>query len=364
MDDYKYSAIVDWAKKYILENNLEADARFLSENDLCAIHNVSRQTVRQALKVLESEGVIVRMRGSGTFVKAAEPKPEPSSRQNVGIISTYFSDYIFPSIITGIEGVLKQNNIGIQLAITHNRVFEETQAIENMLTQGICGLIIEPSKSALPNPNIKLYEEIKARNIPIVFFNAKYPWSDAPCIAMDDVLAGKIVTDHLFNNGHRNISAIFSLDDMQGHNRYHGFMNSCEEHGLKTAEQNVIWYSTAERDDLFTVNEKKIQAMLDNSTAVVCYNDKLAVDLLGFCRQKGLSVPDDISVVGIDNSKLSTICDIPLTTVQHPHQELGKAAAEKLVSIIRDPLCKCEDVIFTPQLITRDSVRRIGRSAR
>ena len=168
MDDFKYMTIVEWVKESIKNEHLAPGARFYSEKELCDIHNVSRQTVRQALMVLENQDVLRRKRGSGTFVKAAAPKPEPSSRQNVGIISTYFSDYIFPSIITGIEGVLKQNNIGIQLAITHNRVFEETQAIENMLAQGICGLIIEPSKSALPNPNTKLYEEIKARNIPIV----------------------------------------------------------------------------------------------------------------------------------------------------------------------------------------------------
>ncbi len=360
MDDYKYSVIVDWAKKYISENKLQADDRFLSENDLCSIHNVSRQTVRQALKVLESEGVITRVRGSGTFVKGAEIKRDMSARQSVGIISTYFSDYIFPSIITGIESVFKDNNIGIQLAITHNRVFEETQAIENMLEQGICGLIIEPSKSALPNPNIKLYEEIRARNIPVVFFNAKYPWANAPCIAMDDVAAGRMVTDYLFRNGHRKISAIFSLDDMQGHNRYHGFMNSCEEHGLKTAEQNVVWYSTADRADFFVINEKRIESILSNSTAVVCYNDKLAVELLGFCRQKGLRVPDDISVVGIDNSKLSTICDIPLTTVRHPHQQLGKAAAEKLMSIMQGASEDADDIIFVPELVVRDSVRCIN----
>ena len=62
MDEYKYLAIVEWSKNYIKDNQLKPDDRFLSENELCSIHNVSRQTVRQALKVLETENVIAAER--------------------------------------------------------------------------------------------------------------------------------------------------------------------------------------------------------------------------------------------------------------------------------------------------------------
>ncbi|MBR2913241.1 MAG: GntR family transcriptional regulator [Oscillospiraceae bacterium] len=358
MDEYKYLAIVEWAKKYIEEQGLRPDDRFLSENELCSIHNVSRQTVRQALKMLENENVICRVRGSGTFVKEASAAA-PAERLSVGVISTYFSDYIFPSIVTGIESVLKRNNTAMQLSITQNQVFEETQALRNMINHGVSGLIIEPSKSALPNPNRKLYDEIKAKNIPVVFFNAKYPWADFPCVMMDDIEAGKLVTDYLFHSGHKKISAIFALDDIQGHNRYQGYIKSCEEQGIVTAEQNVLWYSTSERASLFSLSESRILSLLKESTAVVCYNDKLAVELLNFCKSRGISVPDDISIVGIDDSKLATICDVHLTTVKHPHQLLGEKAAEQLLSLMQNPKAESKDVLCKPELVIRDSVRKI-----
>lgn len=358
MDEYKYLAIVEWAKKYIEEQGLLPDDRFLSENELCNIHNVSRQTVRQALKMLENENVICRVRGSGTFVKEVSSAPV-GERLSVGVISTYFSDYIFPSIVTGIESVLKKNNTAMQLSITQNQVFEETQALKNMIAHGVSGLIIEPSKSALPNPNRKLYDEIRAKNIPVVFFNAKYPWADFPCVMMDDIEAGKLVTDYLFRSGHQKISAIFALDDIQGHNRYQGYINSCEERGIVTAEQNVLWYSTSERATLFTISESRILSLLKESTAVVCYNDKLAVELLNFCKSKGISVPEDISIVGIDDSKLATICDVHLTTVKHPHQLLGEKAAEQLLSLMQNPKMESKDVLCRPELVIRDSVRKI-----
>ena len=367
MEDYKYLAIVKWAKEYIASKHLQPNDRFLSEKELCEIHGVSRQTVRQALKCLESEDVICRMRGSGTFVKGgvgigsatAAARLQPRDLR-IGVISTYFSDYIFPQIVTGIESVLNDAGIVMQLSITHNQVYEEAQALKTMIANGVQGLIVEPSKSALPNPNTELYQEIRNNRIPLVFFNAKYPWADFPYVAMDDEAAGKTVTDYLFDCGHKRISGIFALDDIQGHKRYGGFMKSCIEHDVRTAEKDVLWFSTAERSAIFLYAQYKLLEMLHQSTAVVCYNDKLAINLLRFCRQHEINVPEDISIVGIDDSRYSSICEVPLTTVRHPHQVLGETAARMLIEQMERPKDHQADTIFRPDLVVRDSVRILG----
>lgn len=358
MDDFKYLAITEWVKNYIEDERLSPGDKFYSEKELCDIHNVSRQTVRQALMVLEGQNVIWRKRGSGTFVKAVKSSTVKNNF-NVGVISTYFSDYIFPSIVTGIEKVLRANNVSMQLSITHNQVFEESQALKTMLTQNIKGLIVEPSKSALPNPNMNLYQEIRSLNIPLIFFNAKYPWSDFPSVSMDDVMAGRLLTDHLFELGHRKISGIFVLDDIQGHKRYQGFMNSFEHHKILTSEQNVLWFSTSEKKTLFTSSRNRILALLSKSTAIVCYNDSLAISLMDFCKKENIKVPDDISIVGIDDSKLATVCEVPLTTVRHPHQLLGELTATKLLEAIENPKADFKDVLFTPELIVRNSAIKV-----
>ena len=361
MEDYKYLTIVEWVKNYIRSQKLKPNDRFLTEKELCEIHGVSRQTVRQALMRLESDNIICRVRGSGTFVRGGT-SDEPKALRSIGVISTYFSDYIFPHIVTGIENVLNSAGYSMQLATTHNDVSEETQALRIMIANGVQGLIVEPSKSALPNPNMELYAELKRQNIPLVFFNAKYPWADMPCVAMDDEAAGKIVTDHLFECGHYRISGIFALDDIQGHKRYSGFMKSCIEHNARAAEKNILWYAAADKDLLFEYSEKKLLEMLENSTAIVCYNDKIAVSLLQFCREHGIGVPDDVSVTGIDDSKYASICDVPLTTVRHPHCELGEAAAKALLDIMETHSAQRQDIIFTPELIVRDSVKQLSGS--
>lgn len=362
MDDYKYLTIVEWVKNYIKLHKLKPNDRFLTEKELCEIHGVSRQTVRQALMRLESENIITRIRGSGTFVKGGVIQEEPKKLKSVGVISTYFSDYIFPHIVTGIESVLNSAGYSMQLAITHNQVFEETQALKSMISSGVQGLIVEPSKSALPNPNTELYRELKMQNKPLIFFNAKYPWADFPYVAMDDEAAGRIVTDHLFDKGHSRISGIFALDDIQGHKRYSGFMKSCIAHNSKAAENNILWYATADRNSLVKYAKDRLLDMLNMSTAVVCYNDKLAVNILQFCKENDIKVPQDVSIVGIDNSKYASICDVPLTTVHHPHRKLGEEAAKMLLDLIDELPDACENKLFVPELITRDSVRELDRT--
>ncbi|ADU23584.1 GntR family transcriptional regulator [Ruminococcus albus] len=357
MDNYKYMLIVDWVKEYIAEKGLKHNDRFLTEKQLCEIHGVSRQTVRQALMMLESENIIVRVRGSGTFVGSRTAVSAPVSvKGSIGVISTYFSDYIFPHIVTGVESVLGAAGCTMQLAITHNQVYEETQALESMLANGVQGLIVEPSKSALPNPNMELYAKLKRENIPLVFFNAKYPWADQPCVAMDDIAAGRTVTDHLFDCGHTAIAGIFALDDLQGHKRYSGYMQSCLRHGIRESERNVMWFATSEREDMFSSAEDKLVSLLKGKTAVVCYNDKIAVRLLKLCRDRDIKVPGDISVVGIDDSRYASICEVPLTTVHHPQKKLGEAAAELLLGMIEGRVDQPRDILFTPELVTRESV--------
>ncbi len=354
MGNFKYLAIVEWAKNIINERQLSEGDHFYSENELCDIHGVSRQTVRQALNTLESQNIITRKRGSGTFVNTGGQVKLPSAL-NFGVVSTYFSDYIFPSIFTGIEHVLRDRNATMQLSITRNQVAEESRALKALLERDICGLIVEPSKSALPNPNMDLYDKFKAKGIPIVFFNAKYPWSEYPYVSMDDTKAGRIVTDYLFSLGHKDICAIMLLDDVQGHKRYQGYLDSFLAHGIENAEQNVLWYATNERSDFFEASENRIEELVNRSTAIVCYNDNIAVKLLDFCKRRGIRVPEDLSITGMDDSKLSRICEVPITTVRHPHQALGECAAIKLLEMIDNPKLMPEDRLFVPDLIVRNS---------
>lgn len=356
----KYMDIVLWTQKQIEEGVFSPGDKFLSEAALGERFAVSRQTVRRALDELTQDGHVTRLQGSGTYISAA-PFPQKETKENkdaassmnVGIISIYLDDYIFPGIIRGIEGVFTANGYGVQLASTQNETTGEARALERMLESRLAGLIVEPTMSGLPCVNLELYRRIEQRGIPLVFTDSRYAEVAAPYVALDDEAVGYLATKHLIDMGHHSIAGIFTHSNHAGHLRYLGYMKALAAHGLPRQEDRVHWYT---QDDMEQVlNSELFSKCLPSCSAALCYNDRLAMVLTELLKQRGLRVPEDLSVVSVDNTALAQLGDF--TSIVHPSEKLGEAAAKLLLSMIHG--AKGENILFPPELVARASVRRL-----
>ena len=231
-----------------------------------------------------------------------------------------------------------------------------------MLAQALSGLIIEPTKSAQGNPNLNYYLALQLQNIPMIMINARYPEMSCPCIRVHDEAGGSIAAQHLIELGHRRIAGFFKTDDLQGVGRLKGFMRAHERNGISLPPENVILYSTEEK---FDKPNQAALAMLqgdDRPTAIVCYNDELAVKLLDTIRQVGLSVPEDLSIISFDDSFLATATEVKLTTLKHPKEQMGIQAAEALLRMIANKTTALQpevDILIKPELIMRNSTQKI-----
>lgn len=349
----KYAFLVNWIKDQILHGDLHFGDRLYSENELCSIFGISRQTVRQAIGILEQEKVVSRRRGSGTYV-TWQKKTTRSGTKKIGVISTYVGEYIFMDILHGIESVLSANGYATQISFTHNQVENERRALRSMLDSDVDGIIVEPTKSGLPNPNLSMYDEFRSRNIPVLFFNAKYPELDFPVVCLDDVAAGEMVTSFLIGKGHTKIAGIFQCDDIQGMLRYEGYIQALEKNNIEINSQRILWFSTEDIDEL-SLYPERIMKRIKDCSAVCCYNDQIAVKVIKVLEKNDISVPDDISVTGMDNSTLAELCIPPLTSVYNPVSLLGETAAKNLLALIEDSSFNAE-VLFRPVIIERSSV--------
>lgn len=355
----KYMDIVKWTIDQIASDVFRPKDKFLSEAALGDKFNCSRQTVRRALEVLEQQGHITRIQGSGTYIS---PTLRPVLSQNtekrtmsrtVGLISTFMDNYVFPSIIRGIESIFSGNGIALQLASTGNLVSGETRALNLMLERQLDGLIVEPTRSALPCANIDLLNTFTQRGVPLIFIDSFYPELSIPYVTLDDVKAGYTATNYLITRGHRNIAGIFPHSNRQGHLRYLGYVKALSEQGIAIQDHFVFWHSKENMQQI--LHSDQLLEGLSSCTAVLCYNDFTALTLIDFLRQNGKNVPDDISVVGIDNSELAKISS--LTSIIHPAEQLGVAAANLLLSMIDGEAGK--SILFPPQLVIRNSVRDV-----
>ncbi|MFZ5967310.1 MAG: GntR family transcriptional regulator [Bacillota bacterium] len=355
----KYQKLKDYIVETIKSAELTPGDKIYSENELAEKFDISRHTVRQALGELVSEGWLYRVQGKGTYVNR-NPDENPKSSKTIAVVTTYLNDYIFPSIIRGIYSVLSENGYNITLGCTYNQHEKERLCLENLLNQNIAGLIVEPTKSALPNPNIDIYKKLSKLNVPTLFIHGSYKDLEYSYIVEDDEESGYIATKHLIDQGHEQIAAIFKIDDIQGHHRFSGFQKAHLEADLHITDSRILWFGTDDMDVKLNAESAHLHQLLSQCTAIVCYNDEIALKMMDALKLKGLQVPEDISLVSFDDSQLASAYDTKLTTVAHPKEKLGEESAKAIINMV-ERVQDYYDVKMVPELIVRGSTRKIDR---
>jgi GntR family transcriptional regulator of arabinose operon len=354
--------------EWITSGIVKPGEKIYSENELVKMFGVSRHTVRQAVGDLVHEGWLYREQGAGTFCslkkETAEPQVQISNGQgkNIGVITTYISDYIFPSIIKGIESYLTTQGYSLTFACTDNDVEKEKQCLQTMLSRNINGLIVEPTKSSNYNPNISYYLELEQNNTPYLMINQYYSQLMPPHIIMNDEHGGFIATEHLIKLGHEKIIGIFKTDDLQGVNRMQGFIRAFREHGITFFPDMVITYTTEDQHSKIVEQLKHFYTNEKMPTAIVCYNDQSALSVIEMLRGLELSVPEDVSIVGYDDSFLAEATEVKLTSVSHPKMEMGIEAAKWIVSAVEgNSSSNPQSIIYEPELIIRNSTAEVKK---
>ncbi|MGA9175453.1 MAG: GntR family transcriptional regulator [Thermoactinomyces sp.] len=350
----KRSKVKETIKAWLVNGEVKPHQKIKSEHELADFFQVSRHTIRQAIGDLVHEGWLYREQGRGTFYNGF---PEKKSNKMIGIITTYISDYIFPSIIRGAESYLNTKGYSILLASTNNRPEDEKECLQMMLDKHVDGLILEPTKTALYNENLDYYLTLEQKRIPYIMINAYYPNLQPPSLTMDDELGGYLAAKHLIELGHRRIAGLFKTDDLQGINRMKGFFRAHREAALSVHPGMIVSYVTEEKEEKPRAAFQRLMRSEDRPTAVFCYNDEIALAILDVIRGMGLKVPRDISVVGYDDSHLAEASEVKLTTVKHPKTQMGEMAAKLLIEAVekRNQGHIIESVVFQPELIVRSS---------
>ena len=313
-----------------------------TEQALCARFRVSRQTVRQALSLLESERLIERRQGSGSHIRR-QKEPPAHRRYSIAVVTTYISDYIFPSILREIEAVCSDNDSAPLLFATQNQFANERKILLTLLgMEQLDGILIEGTKTGLPNPNIRLYQKLMEKGIPLVFMHGNYEQlPDTLSVLDDNVGGGRMLVEYLYKKGHRKIAGIFKYDDIQGRGRFVGFLDAMQDLDLPLEDKNILWYGTEQKDHYLREGFDPAWAaeFLSGCTAVVCYNDEIAARLVSCLTKLGLSVPGDVAVVSFDNSAYSEMSTPRVTSLSHAQYNVGRLAAEMLFRHLHGESC-------------------------
>lgn len=333
----KYLQIFDQISSDIKKGRLKTGEKLPTEKELCEQFSSSRETVRKALRELESAAVIEKIQGSGSYVKG-RAGAKPTATHNMAVITTYINTHIFPSILRGIENVATQSGYTIFLKATNNSVASERAILSSIAPLMIDGIIVEGTKTTFYNPNLDFYRNYLDANIPIVFINGYYPdlfsqneqRDKIAYVVADDYNGGYRLVSELVRQGHKKIGAIFKSDDIQGQRRYSGYLDAMMHYDVGFLDENVVWFNTETK---LCACEKLISPdWLGGLDAVICYNDEIAAQLLELMRKTGQS---EIAVRSFDGIYPEKFSGYDFKSLLHPKEELGVTAVRLLIDMMQ-----------------------------
>lgn len=273
----------------------------------------------------------------------------------IGVIITTISDRFFVDIFKGIEEEAKATDISVFLAISNNDPEHEIKIIENFNRRRVDGVIVAASR--LSHDYANRLEQIL---IPIVVVNHQVEgeFHNLYSICVDDYAGGQQAMQHLLGLGHRRIGYIgMSNRPASNQHRLNAYLDALKAHGITPKASWVGIDQTADEGDLQgdmkagqSLAPRLIRAGV---TALFCYCDTVAIGAMMACRQMGLEIPKDISIIGFDDNDLCEIVYPPLATIRQPKYEMGKMAMGMLLSgLAKKPV---ENRMIQPTLVIRDS---------
>lgn len=334
----KYKWLAEILREWIQKNIALGNVRLPSEMELCTRYNVSRQTVRLTLSILEQEGLIEKRHGSGSYITGLS---SDSSANTIGILISNKEEYFYPGLLEDITSMLKAYGYSCKIWETGNEVAKEREFLTELTKKPLHAILVEGCKSALPNPNLALYKKLQEMGTAILFLHNYYPeLSDSLYIKDDNLSGSEQLVRHLADLGHTSIAGIFKIDDLQGTERYRGFLETLTQLGLPISDDHVEWFSTRELNKLQTAQDTLflkafIKNCLSDCTAVVCHNDEIAYWLIRELQLLGYTLPGDMAVVSFDNTYLSTSGPISVTSLSHKLHEIGQTAASMIIDKLK-----------------------------
>ena len=371
MADFKYKQVADKLRVCIEDGTFKVNERIPTEPELCEQFDVGRQTLRKAVALMVDAGYLKRIQGSGTYVCEREECHSEDSWKNtseyavrvptadaenrtITLVMMNGKSYVFLDIMQGISEILISNEYVLNIIITDGDYDKERMVLENMLQNPPAGLLFEPIYSGLLSVNYPLYKEVFSKIPALMIHMDSVP--QFPFIPLNDRLGAKKLADYLISLGHKKIGTVYSFDEYTGQNRFRGFLDAMREHGLPHIKTNNVWMFHDQMNDLFEANGCiALERMCKDVTAIMCHDDRVASQMIGYLESKKIRVPEDMSVVGYDNSLYSKL-GVSITTVTHPGKEYGKMAADALLQMIYSP----ESVDLSrysvePELVIRNS---------
>lgn len=343
-----YSQIAEVLKNRMITGEIKPGDMLDSESKMIAEFGVGRLTVRNALAQLVEAGFLEKVQGKGTFCKIAGE----SGYLNIEVLLDMGNTYFIPTYyVKGISEVFTANNCNFIISDTNSNVESLCSSLEGILLKNCSGVIFQLTPVDLPSHILaRLISCITAfnnRGIPCVMIDSRIEKANVSYVMLDEFAGGVRVAEHFSAFGHKKCAVAYRANCCDALQRYNGFCKAARDFKMATPIE-LHCEDTLESELLCAVRQQGV-------TGIFGYNDDIAVRCIRVFKQNGITVPDQVSVIGFDDSYLAITSEPQLTTISHPKEVMGKHTARALLKLIRRQIRAPYTEMFYPELIRRNS---------
>ncbi|GFP35587.1 LacI family transcriptional regulator, partial [Candidatus Hakubella thermalkaliphila] len=291
---------------------------------------------------------------SGYQVNALARSLKTAKTHTIGLIIADISNPFFTSVIRGVEDIAYKHGYNLILCNTDENLEKEKLYLQVLRGKMVDGLIISPAVTKSEG-----IRELLRRHPNVVFMDRKVEEPEVICARVDNVKGTKMAIDYLLQLGHKDIAIISGpLNVTSGVERYQGYVAALKEAGLEPRLQHTKIGNFRQESGY-----KLAQELLDlerRPSALFVANNVMTIGALLAIRERGLSIPDDISVVGFDDMDWAVLANPPLTTVAQPTYEMGVKAMELLIRQMHKEKIDQKEILLSPELRVRESCKKIS----
>jgi LacI family transcriptional regulator len=304
--------------------------------------NVKPQTRKKVFEAIERLGYRPNAVARGLASKKTT---------TVGVVIPDIANAIFAEVARGIEDIANMYHYNIILCNADKRKDKEIRVINTLLEKQVDGLLF--MGGAVTEDHIQAF---KSSNVPIVLCATTDERGSIPSVDINHEEAAYDAVSRLIAEGHESIAMISGTlqDPMNGYARFQGYKRALESAGLSYSEELVRVGNYKYESGI-----DAMQYFLDlpeKPTAVFSATDEMAIGAIHCIQDAGLNVPEDISVISVDNSRISSMVRPLLTTVAQPMYDIGAVSMRLLTKLMKKETVEQSRVILPHELIIRRSV--------
>jgi len=322
--------------------------------DIAKVAGVSHTTVSRALRAdsritPDTTERVLRLADEMGYVPNSIAQSLNAKRTyTIGMLVTSVADPVVMDFMEGAEGIAQERGYCIFLSTSRNDPAREFNVVDTFQRRRVDGVIL-----VAPRTGDKCRLALERIQVPMVLLDSEEVNDTHPAVNVDNVGGASLAVAHLLQWGHRRIGYIGATDRrLTNVKRLSGYTKTLEQAGIQL---DPTWIINPEADDDLQRGRLGLgQCLAAGVTAIFCYNDQIAISVLNSCYHKGISVPQQLSIVGFDDIRLASYVNPPLTTVRQPLQEMGRTAMKMVLGLIDKAQVKNE--MLDCELVERASV--------